>query len=104
MKIMTSPLKGMMKGRQEWSKMNELEFHGGSAGLEVPSANEGHASATKSNSTLGCIWTEMIHGQRNQDPKEAKSPEGEKENLAGRLGIMAVPRIPATLNEKVMVR
>lgn len=67
----------MMKGRQKWGIMNKLEFHGGSAGFEVPFANEGHASATKSNSTLGCIWTEMIHGQRNQDPKETKSPEGE---------------------------
>ena len=70
---MTSPLKGMMKGRQRWGMMNELEFHGGSAGLEVPSANAGHASATKFNNTLGCIWTEMIHDQRNQDPKETVS-------------------------------
>lgn len=83
--------------------MNELEFHGGSAGLEAPSANEGHASA-KSNSTLACIWTEMILGQRNQDSKETKSPEGDKENSAGRLGIRAVPRTPATLSKKIMVR
>lgn len=82
--------------------MNKLEFHRGSGGLEVPSANEGHASA-KSNSTLACVWTEMILGQRNQDPTETKSPEGEKKNLAGRQGIMAVPRTPATLRKKIRV-
>lgn len=103
MKTMTSRLKGMMKGRQEWGQMSELEFHGGSAGLEAPSANEGHASA-KSNSTLACIWTEMILGQRTQDPKETKSPEGDKGNSAGRLGIRAVPRTPATVSKKTMVR
>lgn len=83
MKITTPSIKEMMRVRQEWDKMNELEFHGGSVGFEVPSVNEEHAW-TKSHNTLAWIWIDMILSQRYQDPNEIKSPKGEKENSTGR--------------------